>query len=104
MLNGRSPGPQGSYHGTARAVLLVGIQALDPVHIDVLTCYVEPWVAVPTLSAAAIALLNGGAVLADGNPWYNDVDSTNPAEIISLVSIFKVHASRRAEIMEHYAI
>ena len=101
MLNGRSPGPQGSYNVTARAVLPVGIQSLDPVHIDALTSYVEPGVAVPILSAAAIALFNGGAVLADGNPWYNDVDGTNPADIISLVSIFKVHASRRAEIMEH---
>ena len=56
---------------------------------------------VPTLSPAAIALLNGGAVLADGNPRYNDVDGTNPAEIISLVAIFKVHVPRQADIMEH---
>ena len=98
MLNGRSPGPQGSYNVTSRAV---GIQSLDPVHIDALTSYVEPGVAVPILSAAAIALFNGGAVLADGSPWYNDVDGTNPVDIISLVSIFKVHASRRAEIMEN---
>ena len=68
MLNGRSPGPQGSYNVTARAVLPAGIQSLDPVHIDALTSYVEPGVAVPILSAAAIALFNGGAVLADGNP------------------------------------